>query len=186
MTFPAFLDTCVLYSSTLTDTLLRIAEDGTFRPQWSAGVLDELQEVLVKSAGITPDRAARRIAFMVKAFPTATVEGYENLIQAMTCDKKDRHVLAAAVAGQAQVLVTFNTKDFPADSVASHELTVVTPDTFLLDQIDLYPARVGRALIMQLNEAKRPPLTMGQLLGRLSRAGVPTFAEEARRHEFTA
>ena len=186
VTFPAFLDTCVLYSSTLTDTLLRIAEDGTFRPQWSAGVLGELQEVLVRSAGITPDRAARRVAFMVTAFPTATVEGYENLIQAMTCDKKDRHVLAAAVAGRAQVLVTFNTKDFPAESVVSHELTVVTPDTFLLDQIDLYPARVGRALLRQLDEAKRPPLTMGQLLGRLSRAGVPTFAEEARRHEFTA
>jgi hypothetical protein len=37
--FPAFLDTCVLFSPTLTDTLLRIAEEGAFRPRWSSEVL---------------------------------------------------------------------------------------------------------------------------------------------------
>jgi predicted nucleic acid-binding protein len=170
MAFPAFLDTCVLYSSTLTDTLLRIAEEDAFRPLWSAGVLDELRTVLEREAGLTAERAARRIAHMRKAFPNA-------------CDSKDRHVLAAAVAGGAQVLVTFNVADFPPTSVAAYDVTVVTPDAFLLDQLDLHPARVGRALMRQTTEAKRPPLSMGQLLGRLTRAGVPTFAEEARRHE---
>jgi predicted nucleic acid-binding protein len=184
MAFPAFLDTCVLYSSTLTDTLLRIAEEDAFRPLWSAGVLDELRTVLEREAGLTAERAARRIAHMRKAFPNAEVDGYDSLVDAMTCDSKDRHVLAAAVAGGAQVLVTFNVADFPPTSVAAYDVTVVTPDAFLLDQLDLHPARVGRALMRQTTEAKRPPLSMGQLLGRLTRAGVPTFAEEARRHEF--
>lgn len=102
----------------------------------------------------------------------------------MTCDNKDRHVLAAAVAGRAEVIVTFNTKDFPAESLQPHDVQVVMPDAFLLDQLDLYPARVGRALVRQQTEAQRPPLTMGQLLGRLARAGAPQFADEARRHEF--
>ena len=101
----------------------------------------------------------------------------------MACHPKDRHVLAAAVAGRAQVLVTFNVK-LPPASVDPHDLTVVTPDAFLLDQLDLYPGKVDRALVGQLTAARRPPLTMGQLLGRLSRAGVPGFADEARRHEF--
>jgi hypothetical protein len=68
--------------------------------------------------------------------------------------------------------------------VAPHDIGVVSPDEFLLDQLDLYPAKVGRALVGQMTEAKRPPLTMGQILWRLNRAGVPAFAEEARRHEF--
>ena len=78
----------------------------------------------------------------------------------MTCHPKDRHVLAAAVAGGAQVVVTFNVKDFPAPSVEPHEIGVVHPDAFLLDQLDLYPGRVGR-VAGQLTAAKRPPLTMG-------------------------
>lgn len=184
MAFPAFLDTCVLFSSTLTDTVLRIAEEDAFGPQWSAGVLTELQTVLVREAGVEPERAARRIAHMRAAFPGAEVHGYESLIASMTCDSKDRHVLAAAVAGGAEVLVTFNVKDFPSYSVLPHGVSAVSPDSFLLDQLDLHPARVGRALVGQMTEAKRPPLTMGQLLGRLTRAGVPAFAEEARRHEF--
>jgi len=121
---------------------------------------------------------------MQVAFPAAEVSGYQSLIDAMTCDPKDRHVLAAAVAGKSEVVVTFNIKDFPADSLGHHDITVVSPDSFLLDQLDLYPSTVGRALLKQTTDAARPPLTMGQLLGRLSRAGVPAFAEEARRHEF--
>ena len=176
MAFPAFLDTCVLFSATLTDTLLRIAEEDAFRPLWSAGVLTELQAVLEREVGLESERAARRISHMQAAFPTAEVIDYELLIEAMTCDPKDRHVLAAAVAGGAEVLVTFNLKDFPREALTPHDVAAVSPDAFLLDQLDLYPTKVGRALLRQTTEAKRPPLTMGELLGRLSRAGVPAFA----------
>ena len=182
--FPAFLDTCVLYSSTLRDTLLRIAEEEAFRPLWSADVLAELKSVLEREAHIDPAKASRLTAQLQQAFPTAEVVDYKALIDAMTCHPKDRHVLAAAVAGGAQVVVTFNLKDFPATAVEPHDLEVVHPDSFLLDQLDLYPGRVGRALVSQLTAAKRPPLTMGQLLGRLARAGVAAFADEVRRHEF--
>jgi predicted nucleic acid-binding protein len=46
----------------------------------------------------------------------------------MTCDQKDRHVLAAAVRANAEVLVTFNIKDFPPDSVRDFDIQVVHPD----------------------------------------------------------
>ena len=186
MTFPAFLDTCTLYSSTLTDTLLRIAEERAFRPQWSAEILDELGRALVREAGVTDTQARHRLQQMQRAFPDAEVTGHDGLIDAMTCQPKDRHVLAAAVHSRCEVLVTFNLKDFPADSTKAFGIAVVSPDAFLLDQLDLYPARVGRALRRQIIESSRPRLTMGNLLGRLTRAGVPAFAEEARRHEFTA
>jgi len=184
MAFPAFLDTNVLFSATLTDTLLRLAEEDVFRPLWSADILGELQTVLMREAGLLPVDAERRIRQMRMAFPMAEVIDYNTLIDAMTCDPKDRHVLAAAISGGAQVLVTFNLSDFPDESVSPHDVGVISPDAFLLDQLDLYPAKVGRALIGQMAEAQRPPLTMGELLGRLARAGVPAFAEEARRHEF--
>ena len=50
---------------------------------------------------------------MAAYFPDARVTSYEELIGSMTNHPKDRHVLAAAVAGRADVLVTENLKDFP-------------------------------------------------------------------------
>lgn len=181
MAFPALLDTNVLFSATLTDTLLRLAEEEAYRPLWSADILGELEAVLAREAGLTPEQAARRIAHMTAAFPLSEVTDYDALIESLTCDPKDRHVLAAAIKGDAQVLVTFNLDDFPSESVAPHDVTVVSPDSFLLDQLDLHPDKVTRALTGQLTKASRPPLTMDDLVGRLARAGVPSFANEVRR-----
>jgi hypothetical protein len=63
----------------------------------------------------------------------------EDLIGTMTNDPKDRHVLAAGIRATCEVLVTFNLKDFPDESVAAYDIEIVHPDEFLLDQLDLYP-----------------------------------------------
>jgi len=72
-------------------------------------------------------------------FPDAEVEEYSALAQVMTCDGKDRHVLAAAVRADVEVLVTFNLRDFPRSAVDPYDIRVVHPDDFLLGQLDLYP-----------------------------------------------
>lgn len=184
MSFPAFLDTCVLYGAVLSDTLLRLAEHDTYRPHWSAQVLEELSRNLQLHAGLSADKAGRRINQMQDAFPDAIVTGYENLIPHMTCDPKDRHVLAAATHAKCQVLVTFNLKDFPEASLREFDLTVVHPDEFLLDQFDLFPDRVVASLIEQVETSARPRLSYAELLGRLHRSGVESFVDEVRRHRF--
>lgn len=179
--FPAFLDTCSLFGAYLCDTLLRLAEAGAYRPLWSAGVLDELQRSLV-ARGLPEEAVARRISEMRRAFLDAEVHGYETLIEEMTCDAKDRHVLAGAVRSHAEVLVTFNLTDFPKASVKPYDIEVVSPDDFLLDQLDLYPGLTVAALQAQAASYTSPPMTVEDLLGRLAAAGVPRFASEARRH----
>jgi hypothetical protein len=83
---------------------------------------------------------------MRRAFPDAEVRGYENLVETMTCDPKDRHVLAAAVRSDAAVLVTFNTDDFPDTSTAAYGITVLFPGEHRLGftlQVDIwFPADV--------------------------------------------
>jgi len=85
--FPAFLDTCTLYGAYLCDSLLRLAEAGTYRPLWSADILDELERVLA-DRGLSADAVKYRIGEMRRAFPDAEVRGYENLVETMTCDPK--------------------------------------------------------------------------------------------------
>ena len=71
-------DTCVLLKSYLRDTLLSIAEVGTFRPLWSDHVLQEIRRNLLK-AGAKPEAAGHRLRQMATYFPDAQGAGYEQL-----------------------------------------------------------------------------------------------------------
>lgn len=121
------------------------------------------------TASTTPPRASPR----QDAFPDASVHGYEHLIDSLTCDPKDRHVLAAAAHAKCQVLVTFNLKDFPDASLDGLELSVVHPDEFLLDQFDLFPDRVLTALVEQVR-------TSATVVCRTARSAPPFWGEIRR------
>jgi hypothetical protein len=84
-------------------------------------------------AALGYEAARRRVAFMREAFPDAMVEGWEDLVEGMANDLKDRYVLAAAVAGDADVIVTNTLDDFPADACAPLGLRALSADGFLCD-----------------------------------------------------
>lgn len=181
MAFPALLDACVLYPAYLCDTLLRLAEAEAYRPLWSNDILAELRRNVIQ-AGIPDDRVDRRVAHMTRSFPDAMVTGYETLIDGMTNDPKDRHVLAAAVRANAEVVVTFNLRDFPEPALKPYDIVAVHPDDFLLDQLDLYPGLTIDVLEQQAASYRREPTTLSGLLPLLERTGLPQFTAEVRRH----
>lgn len=179
MSFPAFFDTNVLYGALLNDFILDLADRGLFRPLWSKDVLFELAKNLVKN-GEDPALVEKRVGTMERYFADAMVAGYDDLVSTMTNDEKDRHVLAAAVRGGAEVLVTFNTRHFPKSAVEPFDLEVVHPDDFLLDQLDLYHAPTLRALADLVAAYDSPAMTIDDFLFALTRAGVPKFVDAAR------
>ncbi len=75
---------------------------------------------------------------MEDALPDAMVERtlYEHFIDVMPNDPKDRHVLAAAIASDADVLVTANLKDFVVPS-GFCRVDIQHPAPFLRHQLDL-------------------------------------------------
>ncbi|MCU1525787.1 MAG: hypothetical protein JWO18_2681 [Microbacteriaceae bacterium] len=175
MSFPAFLDTCAVYGAALTDLLLELAEQGVYRPLWSANVLEELQDNLTDRIG--GDRAKLRIDAMRFAFPDAEVLGYESLIAQMTVDPKDGHVAAAAVRGGASTIVTFNLKDFPSEALTPYDVKAVHPDEFLLDQLDLYEEITIGAVKWIAAGYESPPMSTEEYIENLRRNGVPQFAD---------
>lgn len=125
------LDACVLVPIRLATTLLWLAEAGLFQPLWSEPILDEVQRNLPK-VGVTPEQARRRVAMMRDAFGAeALIDGVDDLVDQMGCDPKDRHVLAAAVRGGADTVLTFNLKDFPDEAAAPYGIGICHPDSFL-------------------------------------------------------
>jgi hypothetical protein len=77
---------------------------------------------------------------MNDALPGATVAGYEHLISTVNLpDPDDRHVVAAAIASGASVIITWNLRDFPASALKKFGLRRQTPDAFLAELYDHAP-----------------------------------------------
>lgn len=170
------LDACVMLPQNLNNVLLTLAEDELFTPVWTDTLLDEVRTNLVKKLGVTVPQAEHRIQQMQLAFPFAAdlARGYEKLIPAMTNHRKDRHVLAAAVASGAALIVTANLRDFPDDALEPLGIEAVHPDEFLLDQLDLDRRRVLASLDRVVARNTRTPWTVPDLLGALQPL-VPRF-----------
>lgn len=134
----------------LCDTVLRLAERELFRLLLSDDVLDEATRNLVADGRCTIENADRRRRNIKSAFDDCFVSDYHELIDAMACGAKDRHVLAAAVVGGADQIVTINVKDFPKASTDPYGMEVVSPDTFLQNVLDLYHSRQSRRSSIKL------------------------------------
>ena len=123
--FSALLDTCVLVPSRARDVLLEIASTGAYRPLWSTEILTELDRtlrLLLGKRGTPPEEIdaylTRLFRQLETAFPDALVTGWEPLAATIRLpDPDDRHVVAAAWAGRADVIVTDNLADFPPDAL---------------------------------------------------------------------
>ncbi len=161
-----FLDTCVLYPPILRDFLLGLARRGLYAPLWSEGVAAEWLHVTARrgEAG-----AAEALARMRARWPEAeTAAGEPGLLDLP--DPADHHVLAAAIAGGADLLLTLNLRDFPRRSLAEHGLRAIAPDDFSMDlwlaaraEVEAETARVwpgleGAALRKALKKADLPRL----------------------------
>lgn len=169
------LDACVLLPYQLADLLLRLAEGDMYEPLWSDAILDEVERNLIVKFNVSPEKAAKRLERMRAAFPDASVSGHEHLVDAMTTDPKDRHVAAVAVGGDAALIVTANTRDFPREALAPYNIHAVHPDEFLQDQLDLSPAVTLDTLRRQRTEYTRPQFTFTEFYMALA-ATVPGFA----------
>ncbi|WP_433661923.1 PIN domain-containing protein [Nocardia sp. CA-128927] len=174
MAFVAVYDANVLYGNALRDLLIRLARSGVVQAKWTNTILDEaLTNLAAKRPDIPIEKLARLRRLMNDAVPDCRVDGYEPLIEGLKLpDPDDRHVLAAAIKVGAQVIVTSNLPDFPPDALAPWNIEAMSPDDFLLDQIDL-DDRVVWACIQQIADSHtNPPETIEDVLDALDSAGL--------------
>ncbi|WP_020499733.1 PIN domain-containing protein [Sciscionella marina] len=183
MPFVVVYDANVLYPSTLRDLLIRVAIAGLVQAKWTEQILDEtFGNLAVNRPDLDPHRLARTRELMGKAVRDCLVTGYEPLIEAITLpDPGDRHVLAAAVKAHAEVVVTFNGKDFPADCLAPWGVETKHPDDFLLDQFHLDAVAVHLAVQAIASTRRQPPEDIADVLDHLESNGAVRTAAVLRR-----
>ena len=183
--FPVLLDSCVLYPYELRDLLLEAAHEQLYRVHWSAQILEDTVRNLLADARTTPERASRFCAAMERAFPEALVEPPPGLADQLGCDPGDRHVLAAAIAAKAELIVTLNVRHFPAEVLEPLGIEAVTPDQFLCNLLDLAPGAIHECLETIAARQRNPARTAQALLQILSRQ-APTFASRCMEFQIDA
>jgi predicted nucleic acid-binding protein len=130
MAFIVIYDANVLYPNTLRDLLIRIAnQPHLVQAKWTDKILDEMLDALRKNfPDISEEKTTRLRGLMNDAVRDCLVSGYEPLIDSLDLpDPDDRHVLAAAIKAGAQVIVTRNLKDFPAEKLAPWNIKAKSP-----------------------------------------------------------
>lgn len=180
--FTVVLDACVLVPVTAADTLLRLAEREMYRPVWSERILDEAQRAVAR---LHPELSAAQIKHrfdcMDEAFEDASVSGWESLEGSIVLpDENDRHVVACALVGGADAIVTNNIRDFPDKTLAPLNIEVIRLDDFLLDIFDLVSEEIAAVIREQASDAMHPPLSTSEVLDNLATAGAPETAAALR------
>ena len=141
--YTAVLDACVLYPAPLRDLLLSLGEEGLYRARWTTKIEDEwIRNLAANRPDLDPARLAKTAEAMASAIEDCWIENAESIVASLTLpDPDDRHVLAAAIIGHADAIVTNNLKDFPEDEISKYGIEVLHPDDFLVAQYDLDPIR---------------------------------------------
>ncbi len=184
--YPVVLDACVLYPARLRDLLMHLGLAGLYQPKWSAVIHDEWRRnLLLKRSDINPEALARTTDLMNLALPDANVTGFETLIEGISLpDPDDRHVLAAAIRSNADVIVTLNLKDFPSGVLAGFGIEALHLDDFISDLFDLNHSVALNAVRLQRNALKNPPMTTEEFLEMLLKQGLPMTVKALRNYQF--
>jgi hypothetical protein len=175
----AIYDACVLYPAPLRDFLIRLGLTGCVRARWTMRIHEEWKRNLLrKRPDLTSGQLDRTSALMDRAIPDALVSGYEAIISDLNLpDPDDRHVLAAAIHCSANIIVTFNGKDFPDDVLASFGMTARHPDEFAEKLFSRDQAAVIEAVRRQRQQLVNPPVEATELLQILRKQGLEQTAK---------
>ena len=175
--FTAVIDACVLAGSFRRNLLLSLAEVGFYRPRWSKRILDETEAAIPKITKGECDgsRPRRRIE---EAFPESLVTGWEAYEESLALpDPNDNHVLAAAIAARASVIVTDNIVDFPLPKLSPHKIEAISADDFIADIIELDPVEAIAALRRMRERFHKPQLDVPALIRKSESQGLFKVAD---------
>lgn len=181
--YTAVLDACVLFPAPVADALISLHVAGLYTARWTRQIDAEWMTAAIRGRPDLAGKLDRRRDAMRDAVPGWEVSA-ESCGALMPCldlpDKNDIHVLAAAIAGHADCIVTANLRHFPVDVMDRHRLEVIHPDDFIVYQMDLEPYPALAAFKEMRARLRNPPLDPEQFVQTLERNGLALAAQRLR------
>lgn len=170
----AVYDACVLYPFHLRNILIQCAFDGLVAARWTDDIHAEwIRNLAANSPTVDIARLEATRDRMKAVLPDADVVNYQDLIPDLSLpDPDDRHVLAAAIAGKASVIVTWNLKDFPAKVLRPHGVAAVTPDDFLVGLHSVFPNVFMTSIRSARQNLRKTVPSVAEFIEALERQGL--------------
>ncbi len=172
------LDTCVIYPTVMRQMLLGAAKQGFFTPLWSARIIEEWQRAAEKLGPEGFVQAQAEAVLLAADWPVAEVSWVPSLEARLWLpDPADIHVLAAAIAGSADQIVTLNRKDFPRNILAEEGVGRVDPDALLYGFWQAQPGVIAEIANTIMHNARRLSGRDWELRALLKKARLPRLAK---------
>lgn len=145
---------------------MQLSVTDLFQARWTEDIHAEwIGNLLKNRPDLTRAKLEQTRDLMNQNVRDCFVTDYHDFIPSLTLpDPEDRHVLAAAIAARADIIVTFNLKDFPASALAAYKIETQTPDDFVMRLLNMSPETVFLAVRRQRQSLRRPPKTVSELL----------------------
>ena len=172
------IDACVLFPTVLRELVIGVAETGTFTPLWSLRILEEWRRAAARFGPMDEAIAEAEIARLRVRFPDANVTVLDETQARLALpDPNDVHVLAAAVDGQADELLTLNTRDFPTNALAAENVIRRHPDEFLLEWFHDDRQAVEQVVSQVLTRARDHGIDISNRRAILKKARLPRLGK---------
>ena len=168
----------------LRNILIQCAFDGLVEARWTDDIHDEwMRNLAANTPGLSIERLEATRDRMNAVLPEAVVEDHRPFIADLTLpDPDDRHVLAAAIAGKASVIVTLNVKDFPAKNLLAHGVTSKSPDDFLADLHTAFPEALISSVRSARHNLRKTIPSVEAFVDALDQGGLKKFSGVLRRN----
>jgi hypothetical protein len=182
----AVFDACILYPFHLRNILVQAAVDRLVDARWTDEIHNEWMRNLIADAPTIPlERLQVTRRLMNDALPRATISGYEHLIPTLRLpDPDDRHVVAAAIAAGASIIVTWNLRDFPPKALKTNGLRRQTPDAFLCEIFDQVPDLMVNSLASARRNLNKSRISASDFLGILGQQQFTQLVTRLKKHPF--
>lgn len=173
------LDTDVIFSRVLYELLGRLAlQQRLLTLIWSDELLVEAERVLAARKPLPAAAAAQWVGYLREAFPRERVDldtleaGVD--LGSLTSDPDDEHICALALAGDAELVVTFD-HGYQQAELAALGVSVLDPDAYLSGLL----AEESGAVLASVEATARAwggGRSVDELLEALARAGAGKLA----------
>jgi predicted nucleic acid-binding protein len=174
----ALFDANVLYSVYLRDVIAESGISKLFDPLWSSHILDETERALMRRLPKAGENFPRIRTLLHETFPDSLVNVTStNGVDFGCLDPDDNLIVAAAVIGKADALVTFNMKHFPSDLSQRFGINLTTPDHFLNSVFEENQELASVTISNLLESYTQAHMDVETLAKRLSKAGCPNLGK---------